>query len=116
MKERDRREQNPIRGIGAFLIAFGFLLATVMLDLFNIGDPEEYMMWQVLVLFIGAISLFKGKIISAVILFMVGTYFILPELNIEIPEFVETIFWPAAIVIAGIGFIISGIFKKANNQ
>ncbi|MCD4769918.1 MAG: DUF5668 domain-containing protein [Bacteroidales bacterium] len=112
MRKREHHDHNPVLGIGAFLIGFGLFMAIIMLDLFDLGDPREYIMWQTLVLFIGVISLFKGKIVSALILLLVGTYFLLPELNIEIPEFIDTIYWPVVIVIAGVAFIISGIFRR----
>ena len=112
MRKRDHQDHNPVHGIGAFLITFGLFMAVIMLDLLNLGDPGEYIMWQTLVLFIGVISLFKGSIVSAIILLLVGTYFLLPELDIEIPEFINTIYWPIAIVVAGLAFIISGISKR----
>ena len=112
MRKRDHQDHNPVHGIGAFLITFGLFMAVIMLDLLNLGDPGEYIMWQTLVLFIGVISLFKGSIVSAIILLLVGTYFLLPELDIEIPEFIDIIYWPIAIVVAGLAFIISGISKR----
>ena len=114
MKDRRDREHNPALGVGAFLVAFGLFMAVIMFDLLGLGDPGEYMMWQILILFIGTISLFKGKVVGALILGIVGSYFLLPELNIELPELIETIYWPAAIVIAGVALVISGIFRRSH--
>lgn len=109
-------DRNPAWSIGAFLIAFGLLMGAVMLDVFNLGSPGEYIKWQILLLFIGTASLFSGKIGSAFILFAVGTYFLLPELDLFIPEFVDKFYWPAAIILVGLAFIIAGIFRKVRTQ
>lgn len=100
-------------GFGAFLIAFGLLLAAVMMDVLNLGSPGEYIKWQILLLFIGMVSLFKGKVGESFVLFAVGTYFLIPTLDIFVPEAIEKFYWPAAIILVGLGFIISGIVRKA---
>jgi len=100
-------------GFGAFLIAFGLLIGAVMIDVLNLGSAGEYVKWQILLLFIGLVSLFSGKVGEAFILFVVGTYFLLPHLNIFIPEVIDTLYWPGAIILVGLGFIISGIVRKA---
>jgi hypothetical protein len=104
------------QGFGAFLVAFGLLLGAVMLDILNLGTPGEYVKWQILLLFIGLISLFSGKFGEAFILFAVGTYFLLPDLDFFIPEYLDKFYWPAAIVIVGLGFIISGIIRSSSRK
>lgn len=109
-------DRSPALGLGGFLIAFGILMGAVILDVFNLGAPGEYVKWQILLLFIGTASLFSGKIGSAFILFAVGTYFLLPELDLFVPEFVDKFYWPAAIILVGLAFIIAGIFRKARTD
>ncbi|MDX1314349.1 MAG: DUF5668 domain-containing protein [Eudoraea sp.] len=106
-------DRHPAWGFGAFLIAFGLLLGGVMMDILNLGSPGDYVKWQILLIFIGMVSLFSGKLGEAFILFAVGTYFLLPDLNFFVPEYLDKFYWPAAIVIVGLGFIISGVVKSA---
>ena len=96
-----------------FLIAFGLLIAAVMLDVLNLGSASEYVQWQILLLFIGLVSLFSGKVGEAFILFVIGAYFLLPTLDIFVPELVDKFYWPGAIILIGLGFIISGIVRSA---
>lgn len=108
--------RHPAWAFGSFLIAFGLLLGAVMLDILNLGTPGDYVKWQILLLFIGLISLFSGKFGEAFILFAVGTYFLLPDLDFFIPEYLDKFYWPAAIVLVGLGFIVSGIIKSTNSK
>jgi hypothetical protein len=110
------KNNNPLWGIGSFLVAFGLLLGVIMMDLLHLGEPSDYIKWQMLLIFIGLVSLFNGKVGEALILFAVGTYFLLPYLNIEIPDFVDNFYWPGAIILVGLGLIVSGVIRKMRNQ
>ncbi len=115
-KDNCNKDINPLWGIGSFLVAFGLLLGVIMMDLLHLGEPSDYIKWQVLLIFIGLVSLFNGKVGEALILFAVGTYFLLPYLNIEIPDFIDNFYWPGAIILVGLGFIVSGVIRKFRNQ
>lgn len=115
-KDKCDKNLNPMWGIGSFLVAFGLLLGVIMMDLLQLGEPSNYIRWQMLLVFIGLVSLFNGKVGEALILFAVGTYFLLPQLNIEIPDFIDNFYWPGAIIIVGLGFIVSGVIRKIRNQ
>jgi len=115
-KHRHDKNFNPLWGIGSFLIAFGLLMGLVIMDLLHLGDPSNYIKWQILLLFIGVVSLFNGKVGESLILFAVGTYFLLPHLDIVIPEIIDNFYWPGAIILVGLGLIISGLIRKIRNQ
>ena len=117
MKERRcNKDRNPLWSIGSFLVAFGLLMGAIMMDLLHLGDPSDYIKWQILLVFIGMVSLFNGKIGEALILFAVGAYFLLPYLDIVLPEYIDNFYWPGAIIIVGVGLIVSGLIKKLRNQ
>ena len=109
---RQNRSRNPMWGFGTFLVAFGLLLAMVMTDLLHLGEPSEYVKWQILLIFIGVVSFFNGKVGEALILFAVGVYFLLPHLDIVLPEVLDNFYWPSAIIIVGVGLIISGLIRN----
>ncbi len=115
-KDRFNKNFNPLWGIGSFLIAFGLLLGVIMMDLLHLGEPSSYIRWQMLLIFIGAVSLFNGKIGEALILFAVGTYFLLPHLDIQLPEYIDNFYWPGAIILVGLGLIVSGSIRKLRKE
>jgi len=43
-----------------------------------------------------------------------GTWFLLDDFFIVTPEIVKTIYWPAVIVLIGLSFILSSVFKLKN--
>lgn len=115
-KHNHNRNHNALWGFGSFLIAFGLLLGVVMMDLLQLGDPSDYVKWQILLMFIGVIALFNGKLGEAAILFAVGIYFLLPHLNLELPEMLDNFYWPGAIILVGLGLIISGLIRNLRKQ
>lgn len=104
---------NPARSIGIFLIVFGLMMGAVIFDVLNLGDRSEYFKWQLLLIFIGLISFFNRNAIGGIIMVAVGTYFLLPEIDISLPYIFEQAYWPALIVIVGIAFLVSGIITRS---
>ena len=115
-KHRHDKDFNPLWGIGSFLVAFGLLMGVVMMDLLHLGEPSSYIKWQMLLIFIGVVSLFNGKFGEALILFAVGLYFLLPHLDVILPDYIDNFYWPGAIILVGLGLIISGFVRKLRNQ
>jgi len=108
----EHRKHNPGWNIGIFLIVLGAFLAGVFLDVLNLGDTREYFVWPMLLIFIGVISLFNGNAPFGIILIAVGGYFFFPRVDFELPEVYQKIYWPSAIILAGLAMIISGIVKR----
>lgn len=108
-----KHEHNPARSIGVFLIAFGLFMMAVFFDVLGLGSPRDYINWQMLLIFIGFISLFNRNAVGGIIMIAVGSYFLLPDLHFLIPEFIEDVYWPVAIVLVGIVFIVSGIVRRS---
>jgi len=82
------------------------VLLGVKFDILGLGEPTSYYKWEVLLLFFGIMALLNFKILFAVILFAIGLYFLLPEMAIQVPEIVKTIFWPSLLVLAGIDIML----------
>lgn len=110
------REHNPARSIGVFLIVFGLMMAAVIFDVLNLGDRDEYFKWQLLVIFIGLISLFTRNVVPGIIMIAVGFYFLLPEMDFDLPFFFEEVYWPAAVILVGLVLVISGIARGTRKR
>jgi len=107
------RDHNPAKAIGVFLIVFGLFMMAILFDVLNFGHPRAYINWQMLLIFIGLISLFSKNAVGGVIMIAIGSYFLLPKLHFCIPELMEKVYWPAAIVLIGLVFIISGVIRRS---
>ena len=111
MKEK---HGNPFAGIAKFLIALGLMMLVAKLDLLRIGDIPEYFTWQMLLIFFGIWSLINLELVSAVILFAIGFWFLRPEMTVQLSETYEKIYWPVVLVLAGVAFMLKPITKKFN--
>lgn len=109
-------EPNGLIGLGKFFIAVGLVLLGVRLDILGLGEPHEYYRWQMLFLFFGLMALLNLKLVFSLILFAIGFYFLLPEMAIQIPPIVRTIFWPSLLVLAGIDFILRPMHCRRQHQ
>ena len=105
-------KHNPGVKVGIFLILAGLFLAAIMFDILNLGSPREYFVWPVLVIFVGILVLFNSDVAAGIIIIAVGGYFFLPRIDYELPAVIEKIYWPTAIILAGLALIISGIVRR----
>jgi hypothetical protein len=111
-KNFTRREHHPRISLGIFFITLGAALLIATNDLLNLGSIHRYFTWETALIFIGVILLLNLHITGGLLMIAGGTWFLLDEVNILIPEFVKTIYWPGVIVLIGISFILSSIFKR----
>ncbi len=108
----NNKKHNHGRSIGVFLVILGVFLGLVMMDVLSLGSTHDYFVWPVLVIFIGVVSFFNGDATAGIIIVAVGGYFLFPRIDYELPELVEKLYWPAAIILAGMVMIISGIIRR----
>ena len=111
MRHRDKNH-NPGRNIGIFLIILGLFIAAISFDVLQFGDTKDYFVWPMLLVFIGMIALFNGSAVGGIIMLAVGGYFMLPRLDFIFPAFFDKVYWPSAVVLVGLAFIISGVIRK----
>ncbi len=116
MKHRDHfrkhREHHPKVSFGLFLILLGLALLVATNDMLNLGSIKSYFTWQTAMIFIGALLLVNLEFTGGILLAAGGTWFFIQHFYDEIPALVKTIYWPSVIVLIGLGFIISSLFKK----
>jgi hypothetical protein len=107
-------EHHPQMGIGLFFILLGVALLVATNDLLHLGSISNYFTWETALIFIGLLLLLNLHFTGGLLMIAGGVWFMLDDIFIVTPEIVKTIYWPAVIVLIGISFIISSIFKLKN--
>ena len=106
------KEHHPQTGIGLFFIVLGIALLVATNDLLNLGSMSEYFTWQTAMVFIGVLLLVNLNFIGGILLIAGGTWFFMEDHFMSIPSYIKTIYWPGVIMLIGISFIISSLFKR----
>ena len=106
------KEHHPQTGIGLFFIVLGIALLVATNDLLNLGSMSEYFTWQTAMVFIGVLLLVNLNFIGGILLIAGGTWFFMEDHYMSIPSYIKTIYWPGIIMLIGISFIISSLFKR----
>lgn len=109
MKEHNK---NPFVGIAQFLIALGLVMLIAKLDLLKLGPLTEYYTWEMLLIFFGVWSLVSLELVSSVILFALGIYFLMPDMSIQLAPIYKQIYWPAVLVLVGVAFLLRPLTKR----
>ncbi|HUW92911.1 MAG TPA: DUF5668 domain-containing protein [Bacteroidales bacterium] len=105
-------QSNPFSGLAKFLISVGLVMIAAKTDLLSLGSTSDYFTWEMLLILFGLFSLLSLEIVSAVLLFAAGFYFLMPEMNVQLSPFYKEIYWPSVLVLAGIAFMIRPFTKK----
>lgn len=121
MKNRDYgcqryREHHPQISIGLFFILLGIALLIATNDLLHLGGIKEYFTWETAMIFVGVLLLINLKFTGGLLLIAGGSWFLMEHYYGEIPEIIRTVYWPAVIMLIGIGFIISSLFKRSRKE
>jgi hypothetical protein len=109
------REHHPQTSIGLFFIFLGIALLIATNDLLNLGSIGSYFTWQTAMVFIGVLLLVNLNFIGGILLIAGGVWFFMEDQFMVIPSFIKTIYWPAVIMLVGLSFIISSLFKRKKN-
>lgn len=120
MRNRDHsfkrdREHHPGVSFGLFLIALGVALLVATNDMLNLGGISEYFTWETAMIFIGVLLLLNLQFTGGILLIAGGAWFFIEHLDFELPESVRIIYWPAVIILIGLGFITSSFIRKIGN-
>jgi glucose dehydrogenase len=107
-------EHHPRVSIGLFFIVLGAALLIATNDLLNLGSVRSYFTWQTAMIFTGVLLLLNLRFTGGFLLIAGGVWFLQDELFLFTPEIFKNYFWPAVIVIIGLSFILSSLFKRNN--
>lgn len=105
-------QNNPFSGLAKFLISLGLVMLAAKVDLLGLGSTSAYFTWEMLLIFFGLFSLLSLELVSSVLLFAGGFYFLMPEMSIQLSPFYKEIYWPAVLVLAGIAFMIRPFTRR----
>ena len=82
------------------------------LDLLRLGEISDYFRWEMILMFFGIFSLISLELVSAVILFAIGFWFLMPAMTMQLTPVYKNIYWPAVLVLAGLAFMLKPLSKK----
>lgn len=106
------REHHPRVSIGLFFIVLGLALLVATNDLLNLGSVSAYFTWETALIFIGVLMLFNLHFAGGLLLISLGIWFLRDRFLFISPEVFKTFYWPAVILVIGLSFIISSLFKR----
>jgi Domain of unknown function (DUF5668) len=117
MKHREHRhlherEHHPRISVGIFFIVLGIALLVATNDMFGMGSVSSYFTWETAMIFVGILLLLNLRFTGGLILIAAGIWFLQDRLFFITPELFRKLYWPGVIVLAGIFFIISSLFKR----
>lgn len=95
-----------------FLITLGLVMIVAKLDLLNLGEISDYFKWEMILVFFGIFSLLGLELVSAVVLFAIGFWFLMPEMSVQLSPVYRSIYWPAVLVMAGVAFMLRPLKKQ----
>jgi hypothetical protein len=110
-KNLTRREPHSRISLGLFFITLGVALLIATNDLLNLGSFHRYFTWETALIFIGVILLMNLHFTGGLLMVAGGFWFLSDEINLFVPEMIKTFYWPGVIIIIGLAYIISSLFK-----
>jgi len=102
---------NKRMSFGIFLIAIGAFWILERLGLIPDFLGDILISWQMLLIGIGVFSLIGGNKTSGVVLIVIGSFFLIPEIA-PIPYELRRIGWPLIIIAIGVVLLITHSRKK----
>ena len=106
------REHHPRVSIGLFFIVLGVALLVATNDLLNLGSVSSYFTWETAMIFIGVLLLLNLHFTGGLLLIAGGIWFLKDHFFIISPEIFRNFYWPAVIVLIGLSFIVSSLFRR----
>lgn len=103
---------NPFKGIAKLLISLGMVMLIARLDLLKLGATPDYFTWQMLLIFFGIFNLLSLDLVTSILLFAAGFWFLMPEMTVQLSPFYKSIYWPSVLVAVGIAFMLRPVIKS----
>ncbi len=106
-------------GFGLILILIGIAFLLFNFNLLPVQLKWVIISWPSLLIVIGVFNLFKRQFVSSIILFLVGSFFLIDRIIRAFPEvfpngidnFTQN-FWPILLIVAGVVLIVGKLFPN----
>ena len=106
------REHHPRVSIGIFFIVLGVALLVATNDLIGLGSVSSYFTWETAMIFIGVLLMLNLHFTGGLLLIAGGIWFLKDHIFLITPEIFRNFYWPAVIVLIGLSFILSSLFRR----
>lgn len=93
------------------LILAGVICQGKNMGIIDYGLFRTLISWQMLLLVLGGYNLWLRNYVSGIILFFLGTVFILPKLSI-FPNYGAEVFWPLTLVCIGVTILLKPVIRR----
>ena len=110
------REHHPQVSIGLFLIVLGLALLVATNDMLHLGNVKDYFTWETVLIFIGAFLILNLRFVGGLVMIALGSWFFIQNHDYQLPQIVKTLYWPAVVILIGLGFIISSLFRGVSKH
>lgn len=101
----EKCKSNNRFGVGAVLILAGLVILAANFGFLPESVSNILLSWPMILIAIGLVNLVKREFTVALILFAVGAFFILPDINPEWSFHNIWKFWPVFLILIGLSFI-----------
>lgn len=98
-----------------FLIGIGKILLLHNLNLLWFDLPEYVFSWKAAMILFGGYVLIAYRSLAGILLILAGAYFMVPEIP-ELNKYNIHAFWPAILILLGIGIFVKSIFRSASQK
>ena len=106
------REHHPRVSIWIFFIVLGVALLIATNDLLGLGNVSNYFTWETAMIFVGVLLMLNLHFTGGLLLIAGGIWFLKDHISVITPEIFKNFYWPAVIIIIGLSFILSSLFKR----
>lgn len=105
------RRSNKGIAFGIALMIIGVIFLGTNFGLIPEKTKNIIISWQMLLIFLGVINIFKKKFTAAVTLILIGSFFMLPKIVVGLNQNFVHVYWPLLLIAAGMVILIQRIAK-----
>lgn len=116
--DRDKKGNDSATNIrlGIFFILLGVALIVALNDMLNLGSVSAYFTWETILMFLGLIMFINKSFLAGFLCVAGGGWFMLDDIYPIVPQTIKTLYWPAVLILLGLGLILASLIKKFRNE
>lgn len=116
-KDQDKKGNDSAANLrlGIFFILLGVALIVALNDMLNLGNVGAYFTWESVLIFLGLIMFINKSYLAGFLCIAGGGWFMLDDIYPIVPQTIKTLYWPAVLILLGLGLILAALVKKFRN-